>query len=91
MGSVFSKKMREEGIAILPKDGGIHAPSEGTIILVAETKHARTEVFIHVGLKEFSLNGQGFRVLVKNRVGVRCPSMKWDVSPSFAHDEAERR
>ncbi|WP_102272030.1 PTS sugar transporter subunit IIA [Cytobacillus massiliigabonensis] len=70
---VFSKKMMGEGAAILPKKGGVHAPFEGTIILVAETKHAigiraddGTEVLIHVGLETVSLKGEGFQVLVKN-------------------------
>lgn len=70
---VFSKKMMGEGVAILPKDGGVHAPFEGTIIHVAETKHAigirandGTEVLIHAGLETVSLKGEGFRVLVKN-------------------------
>lgn len=83
---VFSKKMMGEGVAILPKEGGIHAPFEGTIILVAETKHAigirakdGTEVLIHVGLETVSLKGEGFRVLVKKGEAVSSGQLLMEV------------
>jgi sugar PTS system EIIA component len=70
---VFSQKMMGEGVAILPKEGGVYAPFDGTVILVAETKHAigirandGTEVLIHVGLETVSLKGRGFNTFVKN-------------------------
>ena len=69
---VFSQKMLGEGMAIMPKQGSIHAPIEGTVILVSDTKHAiglrssdGTEILIHVGLETVSLKGKGFTVLVK--------------------------
>lgn len=69
---VFSQKMLGEGIAIMPKQGSIHAPIEGTVILVSDTKHAiglrssdGTEILIHIGLETVSLKGKGFTVLVK--------------------------
>lgn len=69
---VFSQKMMGEGIAIMPKDGKVHAPIDGEIVLVAETKHAvalkakdGTEILIHVGLETVNLKGEGFTALVK--------------------------
>jgi sugar PTS system EIIA component len=69
---VFSQKMMGEGIAVIPSEGNIHAPVNGTIILIAATKHAvgiraedGTEILIHVGLETVALNGKGFSVAVK--------------------------
>lgn len=68
---VFSEKMMGEGVAFNPTGGNIHAPIEGTIIQVANTKHAvgilapdGTEILIHVGLETVSLKGEGFKVAV---------------------------
>ncbi|MBB2482653.1 PTS glucose transporter subunit IIA [Bacillus sp. APMAM] len=68
---VFSQKMMGEGIAIMPSNGGIHSPVEGTIIQVAPTKHAvgilakdGTEILIHIGLETVALEGEGFTVRV---------------------------
>lgn len=59
---IFSEKMLGEGLAMLPTKGHIHAPINGTVILVAETKHAiglrskeGTELLIHIGLETVSL------------------------------------
>lgn len=66
---VFSQKMMGEGVAILPTNGGVHAPVDGEIVLVSDTKHAiairsteGVEVLIHIGLETVSLKGQGFTV-----------------------------
>jgi len=86
---VFSQKMLGEGVAIMPKQGSIHAPIEGTVILVSDTKHAiglrssdGTEILIHVGLETVSLKGKGFTVLVKAgdavSVGQSLIEVDWD-------------
>ncbi|WP_208589752.1 PTS sugar transporter subunit IIA [Gracilibacillus suaedae] len=69
---VFSQKMMGEGVAIIPKEDNIVAPIEGTIIQIAPSKHAiglktpnDMEILIHVGLETVSLDGEGFRILVK--------------------------
>ncbi len=69
---VFSQKMMGDGVAIMPDKGNIHAPVEGTVILVSDTKHAiglrsndGTEILIHVGLETVLLKGMGFTTLVK--------------------------
>ncbi|ETT84101.1 PTS glucose transporter subunit IIA [Viridibacillus sp. FSL R5-0477] len=68
---VFSQKMMGEGVAIIPTNGSVHAPVEGEIVLISDTKHAigiRTtdgsEILIHIGLETVSLGGKGFTVLV---------------------------
>lgn len=68
---VFSQKMMGEGIAMLPEEGKVSSPVKGSVILVADTKHAvgiravdGTEILVHVGLETVSLNGEGFTVAV---------------------------
>lgn len=69
---VFANKMMGEGIAILPEDGNICSPVNGTVTMVANTKHAfgilsdeGLEILIHFGLETVALKGEGFDVLVK--------------------------
>jgi len=86
---VFSQKMVGEGIAIMPEQGNIHAPIDGTVVLVSETLHAiglrsndGTEILIHVGLETVSLKGICFTVLVntgdKVSIGQSLIEVDWD-------------
>ena len=66
---VFSQKMMGEGIAIQPSNGVIYAPCNGTVIFIAETKHAigiRTEagieILLHLGLDTVKLDGRGIQI-----------------------------
>ena len=66
---VFSDKVLGDGAAILPKDGKIYSPVNGTLATIAATKHAfgfqtddGLEILVHVGLETVSLNGEGFTV-----------------------------
>lgn len=94
--SVFSQKMMGEGIAIMPKNGNIHAPIEGTITLISETKHAigllsndGTEVLIHIGLETVSLKGQGFTVTVKTGDRVSVGQLLIEVDWEYIHEHAK--
>lgn len=86
---VFSQKMMGEGVAVIPSTGNIHAPVDGTIMLVADTKHAigiraedGTEILVHIGLETVSLKGQGFTVAVnmgdKVSVGQLLIEVDWE-------------
>lgn len=84
---VFSQKMMGEGIAIMPTDGKVHAPIDGTVVLVADTKHAiglksddGTEILIHIGLETVNLKGEGFTTLVKvgDKITVGQPLIEVD-------------
>ena len=68
----FASGVLGEGIAIEPSDGLFCSPVDGTVAMIAETKHAigfaadsGLEVLVHVGLETVSLNGEGFEILVK--------------------------
>ena len=64
---VFSQGLIGQGIAIEPSEGRLIAPTDGTIEMVYETKHAlgmRTdngaELLFHIGLDTVQLNGKYF-------------------------------
>ncbi|MBB6020118.1 PTS system beta-glucosides-specific IIC component [Paenibacillus sp. JGP012] len=63
----FAEEMTGKGIAIYPKEGRVTAPFDGTVTMVAKTKHAimltsssGIDILIHVGLNSVSLKGKFF-------------------------------
>lgn len=76
---VFSEKALGDGIAILPEDGKVYSPVNGTVVTVAATKHAYgfqsedgLDVLVHVGLETVGLNGEGFTVHKKEGDAVKA-------------------
>lgn len=68
----FSQKMLGDGVAIIPEDGKICSPVNGTIVDVTDTLHAYCistedglDILVHVGINTVELKGQGFKVFVK--------------------------
>lgn len=64
---VFSSGALGEGVAILPTDGKVYAPADGTVSNLMDTKHAVAlttdsgcEILIHVGLDTVQLEGKPF-------------------------------
>lgn len=93
---VFSEKMMGEGVAIIPTGGNVYSPIEGTVILVAETKHAvgirstdGTEILIHIGLETVSLKGEGFISHVKVGDSVSIQQLLIEVDWDFVHENAK--
>ena len=69
---VFSSGTMGECAGILPENGMIYAPCDGTVAGIAQTKHAITftssdgrEILVHVGIDTVRLNGNGFTVFVE--------------------------
>lgn len=69
---VFSSGAMGKGLAIEPNENKVYAPFDGTIVMLAPTKHAiglrsmsGAEVLIHVGLDTVKLNGEPFTLHVK--------------------------
>lgn len=69
---VFASNMLGDGLAVIPEDGTIYSPCDGTISTIAATKHAfgitvdnDIELLIHIGLETVALAGEGFSTLVK--------------------------
>lgn len=74
----FSSGALGEGAAIVPSDGHIYAPADGTVTTVMDTKHAialttdgGAELLIHVGMDTVSLNGAPFDMKVKENQKVK--------------------
>lgn len=93
---VFSERMMGEGIAIMPVKGNVFAPVEGTVILVAETKHAisirandGTELFIHIGLETVSLKGQGLSSCVAVGDEVTIGQLLVEVDWTYLQEHAQ--
>lgn len=69
---VFSEKMLGDGVAIIPKNGDVYAPADGTVETIADTLHAvgiktdgGAEILIHCGVDTINLRGRGFTSFVK--------------------------
>nr|WP_145402284.1 beta-glucoside-specific PTS transporter subunit IIABC [Paenibacillus xylanexedens] len=63
----FAEEMTGKGIAIYPKEGRVTAPFDGTVTMIAKSKHAimltsssGIDILIHVGLNSVSLKGKFF-------------------------------
>jgi PTS system beta-glucosides-specific IIC component len=69
---VFSRKIMGDGIAIVPSQGVLRAPADGTVVNVFESGHALSlltdagvELIFHIGLDTIKLQGEGFSPQVK--------------------------
>ena len=69
----FSAGVLGQGVAILPSEGKLYSPVDGTVTQVFDTKHAiclatasGAEMLIHIGLETVSLNGKHFTPKVKD-------------------------
>lgn len=69
---VFSQGTMGECFGIIPEDSKVYAPCDGTVINVADTKHAivfenmdNQQILVHVGIDTVKLKGKGFKVHVK--------------------------
>lgn len=66
----FSSGILGKGVAILPEEGVLYAPADGTISAFFPTGHAvgmttegGAELLMHVGMDTVQLNGKGFKPL----------------------------
>lgn len=71
---MISQKLLGEGFAVIPTDGKIYSPINGTVESVFKTKHAigfktynGLEVLLHLGLDTVELDGKPFDIFVKEK------------------------
>ena len=69
---VFADKILGDGVAVIPADGKVYAPADGTVENLLESHHAvclltpgGAELLIHVGKDTVSLGGKHFTAHVK--------------------------
>ena len=69
----FAEGLLGNGIAIIPADGKVYSPFDGTVGTMFDTGHAcaltsttGVEILIHVGLETVGLNGEPFTILCKD-------------------------
>ncbi|WP_440119562.1 beta-glucoside-specific PTS transporter subunit IIABC [Paenibacillus sp. QZ-Y1] len=84
----FADELTGKGIAIRPTEGKVTAPFDGTVTMVAKSKHAimlhstdGIDILIHVGLNTVSLKGKFFDVKVEAGQEVRLgdPLVEFDL------------
>ncbi|CZQ91150.1 beta-glucoside-specific PTS transporter subunit IIABC [Trichococcus ilyis] len=75
---VFASGALGKGIGINPTDNTLFSPADGTVIMVADTKHAigiRTisgaEILLHVGIDTVEMLGNGFDLKIQVNEDVR--------------------
>ena len=75
---VFADKVLGDGVAVVPEDGKVLSPADGTVENLLESCHAvciltagGAELLIHVGKDTVSLNGRHFAAHVKEGDKVR--------------------
>ncbi|HEY2036960.1 MAG TPA: phosphoenolpyruvate--protein phosphotransferase [Steroidobacteraceae bacterium] len=69
---VFAGRMLGDGLAVDPTEATLHAPCDGEIITLPESRHAVTlrsdagaEILMHIGIDTVGLGGQGFEAHVR--------------------------
>lgn len=84
----FASGALGKGMAVIPSEGMVKAPFDGTVTMVFDTLHALAltsddgvEVLIHIGINTVELKGQHYKALVKEgqHVVAGTPLMEFDM------------
>lgn len=91
--AAFSNGTLGQGVAIVPSDGMVRAPFDGTVMLLFPTKHAigmvsdsGCEILIHIGMDTVQLDGKYFEAHVKQGDRVK----KGDLLVTFDPEAIEK-
>lgn len=91
--SVFSGKVLGDGVTILPENGEVIAPVDGTVVTIAHSYHALciegddgADVLIHLGINTVELNGKGFCCHIKQGDHVQAGQKLMDIDLEFIKD-----
>lgn len=74
----FAMGILGDGVGVVPTEGIVYAPFDGTVTSVFDTKHAVTlekdgmEVLIHIGVNTVNMQGEGFTAFVEEGAEVKA-------------------
>ncbi len=91
----FAQGMMGDGVFLIPDEGCVYAPEDGTVGFVFDTGHALgfvtedgIELLIHFGIDTVNLKGKGFEVLVKEGEKVKKGTLLIKVDLAYVKEHA---
>ncbi len=91
----FAQKMMGDGAVVKPTDKIVCAPEDGEVSFVFDTKHAigyvtdsGISMLLHMGIDTVKLNGDGFKVFVKNGQKVKKGEPLMELDLAFLNQQA---
>ena len=91
----FAQKMLGDGAVVKPTGKTVCAPEDGEVSFVFDTKHAigfvtdtGISMLIHMGIDTVKLNGEGFKVFVKNGQKVKKGEPLMELDLAFLNQQA---
>lgn len=86
--AVIAKGLLGRGAAVLPENGRVVSPVDGTVTLLCDTGHAigitskdGAEILIHIGIDTVCLRGRGFKTYVNQGDRVKRGQHLLDFDP----------
>ena len=91
----FAQKMMGDGAVVKPTGKTVCAPEDGEVSFVFDTKHAigfvtdaGISLLLHIGIDTVKLNGEGFKVFVKNGQKVKKGEPLMELDLAFLNQQA---
>lgn len=91
---IFSNKLLGDGVAFRLISNTVYSPCDGTVVMIAETKHAiglknrnGVEIMIHIGLDTVNYNGKGFKCFVSSNQKVKKGQKLMEVDLDYFKNE----
>ena len=91
--AVFSSQAIGQGIAIVPTEGKVYSPANGTVTALFSTGHAigittdqGAEIIIHIGMDTVQLDGKGFTPVVQQGDSVRTGDLLIEFDIDFIRE-----
>lgn len=91
---MFAQKILGDGIAIEPSEGKVYSPADGTVSMIADTKHAigintqdGLELLIHIGMDTVALKGEGYTSKVEAGASVKKGDLLMEFDMDFIKEK----